>query len=131
MSRITLNLKKAGVQLNSNIFSPPKSLLFDRRRRRRRRSSTTTYPSFIMSLLPSIASITVPNEMAGSLMVLPPPAGTAGPLIAPANDDKNERGLEDIQEDHNAIDSASVVELVMRPPPAALALPSCPALQMV
>ena len=128
MSRITLNLKKAGVQLNSNVFSPPKSLLFDRQRRRRR-SSTTTYPSFIMSLLPSIASITVPNEMAGSLMVLPPPAGTEGLLTTPVHDDKSERELEDVQENHSAI--GSVVELVMRPPPAALALPSCPAFQMV
>ncbi|KJA16276.1 hypothetical protein HYPSUDRAFT_47476, partial [Hypholoma sublateritium FD-334 SS-4] len=127
MSRITLNLKKAGVQLNSNVFSPPKSLLFDRRRRRRR-SSTTTYPSFIMSLLPSIApGAAVPNSVAGNPLIFPPPASIAE-FLPPVPSVEIEP--QDIQENIAAVNPESAVDLVMRPPPAALALPSCPAVQI-
>lgn len=70
MSRITLNLKKAGDRLNNDALAP-KSLLFDRDRRRHRRgSSVGVYPSLILSL-PPIAS--VPSPCSLSAPVAPPP----------------------------------------------------------
>ncbi|KAF4621789.1 hypothetical protein D9613_012207 [Agrocybe pediades] len=53
MSRITLNLKRAGEEITSDSLPSPKSLLFDRRRRRRSSSggrNLLDHPSFTMSL---------------------------------------------------------------------------------
>ncbi|KAF9474587.1 hypothetical protein BDN70DRAFT_936524 [Pholiota conissans] len=72
MSRITLNLKKAGKRLNSDTLSSPKSLLFDRRGKRRRRSSTSFYPSFVMSLSTSLSPAVI-DQLAGSPLTFAPP----------------------------------------------------------
>jgi hypothetical protein len=59
MSRITLNLKKAGDQLNNSedCLTVPKTLLFDRRKRKRGSSSQDHYPSFTMSLAASFPPV--------------------------------------------------------------------------
>jgi hypothetical protein len=53
MSRITLNLKKAGVQVKSVNLSTPSTLLFDRRRKRSSKSSNLLDGTFAISILPS------------------------------------------------------------------------------
>jgi len=60
MSRITLNLKKAGHQLSNSedCFTVPKTLLFDRRKRKRG-SSSQDYPSFTMSLAASLPPVAI------------------------------------------------------------------------
>ncbi|KAF8187770.1 hypothetical protein BJ912DRAFT_969587 [Pholiota molesta] len=75
MSRITLNLKKAGHRLNSTTLPTPKSLLFDRRKRRRRSSATNPYPSFVMSLLASLPPTAV-DQLASSPLTFAPPIPT-------------------------------------------------------
>jgi len=62
MSRITLNLKKAGEKMNSDNL--PKSLLFDRRRRPRSLSHNLENPSFTTSLPPP----TFPAATLGALI---------------------------------------------------------------
>lgn len=113
MSRITLNLKKAGVQLNSTAFSPPKSLLFDRRRRRRR--SSATYPSYIMSILPSIEPIAAQGDNRD-----------VAPTLPSFSVRDNFNGNIHMVEIDIDIDQRSV----RIPLPAALVLPSFPAAQM-
>ncbi|KAF8887459.1 hypothetical protein CPB84DRAFT_1786890 [Gymnopilus junonius] len=69
MSRITLNLKRAGEQLNSDTLSSPKSLLFDRMRRRSRQLSERR-PSFIMTFpLPAFPA-TIINSVSGSTEIV-------------------------------------------------------------
>lgn len=56
MSRITLNLKKAGEEMSHSdgiLSSTPKSLLFDRTRKRRRSSYFWENPSFAIASLPT------------------------------------------------------------------------------
>ncbi|KAF5315251.1 hypothetical protein D9619_007444 [Psilocybe cf. subviscida] len=81
MSRITLNLKKAGQRLNNNddCLTMPKTLLFDRRKRQRGSSSQDYFPSFTMPLaasLPPIAISMMPdtssNRIGGGLVFAHP-----------------------------------------------------------
>ncbi|KAF8959124.1 hypothetical protein BDZ97DRAFT_1761624 [Flammula alnicola] len=86
MSRITLNLKKAGERLNNDCLSSPKSLLFDRRKRRRRPSSMN-YPSLTMSLpTPTLAAAAV-NHIAGTALrfarPIPPTPNTIDEIPEP------------------------------------------------
>ncbi|TFK38997.1 hypothetical protein BDQ12DRAFT_650645 [Crucibulum laeve] len=50
MSRITLNLRKAGRSMDEYTFSRPKSFLFDRRRRQRQSIDRLEHPSLALSL---------------------------------------------------------------------------------
>ncbi|KIM36586.1 hypothetical protein M413DRAFT_31622 [Hebeloma cylindrosporum] len=73
MSRITLNLKKAGDRLHNDALVSPKSILFDRNKRHHRRgSSAGGHPSLILSLHP-IASIPSPPCSPISPPAAPPP----------------------------------------------------------
>uniref|UniRef100_A0A8H8CEY6 Uncharacterized protein n=1 Tax=Psilocybe cubensis TaxID=181762 RepID=A0A8H8CEY6_PSICU len=70
MSRITLNLKKAGEQLSHSdgiTSSKPKSLLFDRARKRRRSSHLLDNPSFTISTLPAPALPTTIISQIGTI----------------------------------------------------------------
>jgi hypothetical protein len=54
MSRITLNLKKAGVQFKSDDHTAPSTLLFDHRRKKRSTTAPTLLDgTFAISVLPS------------------------------------------------------------------------------
>jgi len=88
MSRITLNLKRAGEQLNADLSSP-KSLLFDRRRRRSRQFSER-HPSFIMTLpLPTFPANIVNPASGGTEIVFARPI----PLPTPITPDERTRPI--------------------------------------
>jgi len=84
MSRITLNLKKAGVELGSDDLYPPKTFLFDRKRRRR--SSSAYFPER-HSLIISLPS--VPHPAAGRLER--PIEITFAPVFPPTPSSSNTR----------------------------------------
>ena len=80
MSRITLNLKRAGEQLNSDDLSTPKSLLFDRKKRRSGQYAER-HPSFIMTLpLPSFPAAFVNPATGGTEIVFARPSPVGTPL---------------------------------------------------
>jgi len=80
MSRITLNLKKAGEKMNAD--DSPKSLLFDRKRRRRSEGYNLEAGTFIMSLPPpTFPAVTLGAQVGGNELVFAHPS----PLPTPCS----------------------------------------------